>query len=401
MDISKKIFIGVIIGLIVLRAALMIFVMDNVPFTDMRDGGFRPTFTESYQPDEPEFYQIASGLVSGKFEKRVPNIGAPLIFAPFVYFTGAGLPDELAPVIFIFEAFILFSLALVLVALMAKKLFNSYKWAALGAALFAFYPWFLLGFFKLIGYKNAVPAFHYQLWIFILSDYLSAFWVYLSFFLIFKWFKDIFENSDISMKPVLFLAIASGAALLTRVGNFWLILIIFAVFLYFKQIKRIAIYGFFLFIAYLPQLIFNTVTFGAPWIYGYRDSAVNASTLSTPLTEWFNPSNLWLNFSKFSPNHYFILFLIATGSIIVIFVLGYKYLARINKNFAIIASAWFWSYLIFYWFFNESLSQLRYFLPIVPIFICFIIAAVLYLNGLCITVNWFRWFLPPIEKRIR
>lgn len=379
MDISKKTFVWAIIGLIVLRIILMILVMNNIPFTGMTANGFRPAFTESYQPDESQYFKLTKGLLAGHAEKLVPNIGTSLVFTPFIYFTDASSPDRLIKPIFIFETFILFSLALILVALMAKKILNSRKWAVASATLFTVYPWMLLVFFQLIGYKNAIPAFHYQLWIFILSDYLSAFWIYLSFFLIFKWFDDIFENPTINWRKIIILSVVSAAAILTRIGNFWLILIIFSIFLYYWNLKNLIFYGFFLSAAYLPQLVFNTMAFGAPWTFGYRDPSVGASTSSTPLAQWFNPENLWLNFSKFSPQHYFSLFLIAAAFFILIFYFGYKHLSKMNRKFILATGMWFWSYLIFYGLFDESLSQLRYFLPAIPAFIYFFMAAMLYL----------------------
>lgn len=379
MDISKKTFIWAIVGLIALRIILMILVMNNVPFTGMTADGFRPTFTESYQPDESQYFKLAEGLIAGRAEKLVPNIGAPLIFAPFIYFTSASLPDELAKSVFVFEAFVLFFLALILVVLIAEKLFNSRKLAVTSAALFTVYPWVLLGIFNIAGYKNAIPAFHYQLWIFILSDYLSAFWVYLSFFLILKWFNDIFENSAMNWRKIIILSVVSAAAILTRVGNFWLILIVFSAFLHYRNFKKLIFYGFFLSAAYLPQLVFNTIAFGAPWTFGYRDPLVGASTSSTTLTQWFNPENLWLNFSKFSPQHHFSIFLITAAFFVLIFYFGYKYLSKINRKFVLIIEMWFWSYLIFYGLFDESLSQLRYFLPAIPVFIYFFTGCLLYL----------------------
>lgn len=379
MDISKKTFIWSIVGLILLRVILIVLVMNNIPFTNMKNGGFRPTFTESYQPDEPEFFEISKNLAKGQTTKLVPNIGAPLIFAPLIYFSGVNSLDKFAPIAFIFQAFILFSLAIILVALIGYYLFNSRILALAGAFLFVIYPWLLLGFFKIIGYDNTIPAFHYQLWIFILSDYLSAFWVYLSFFLIFKWSGDFFQNSPISYKKLAIVAVVSGVALLTRIGNFWSILIILAIFLYFCQFRKIIIFGFFLVLTYLPQLIFNATAFGAPWIYGYRGPLTDASTHSVSLFKWFHLSNLWLNFKNFSPNYYFVLFSFAGAFLILMSIIGFKYLKRINKIFAIITIAWFWFYLLFYWLFDISLSQSRYFLPMIPAFIYFFIAAMIYL----------------------
>ncbi len=379
-DISKKTFYWAIVGLILLHIVLIVLVMNNIPDTGMKAGGFRPSFTASYQPDEPQFFELSKNLAKGQTTKLVPNIGASLVFAPLIYFNGVDSLDKLAPIVFIFQAFILFSLAIILVALIGYYLFNSRTWALASASLFVIYPWLLLGLFKLVGYDNAIPAFHYQLWIFILSDYLSAFWVYLSFLLVFKWFKDIFQTKNFNLWKLACLVLISGMALLTRVGNFWLILIIISTLFYFKQYKKFLMYCIFLIIIYLPQLIYNTLAFGAPWIYGYRDPLMGVSTLTTPLSKWFDPANLWLNFSKFSPQHYFLLFLIAATFFIFIFFFGYKYFSNIDKKFTTITVAWFWSYLIFYGIFNESLSQLRYFLPAIPIFIYFFIASIIYIG---------------------
>ncbi len=377
-DISKKVFIWVIVGLILLRIVLIILVMNNIPFTDMRDDGFRPAFTESYQPDEWQYFQLTKGLILGKAEKLVPNIGAPLVFAPLLYFAGADSVAKLAPYVFIFQAFLLFSLAIILVAFIGYYLFNSRTLALASVSLFVIYPWLLLGIFKFIGYDNAIAAFHYQLWIFTLSDYLSAFWVYLSFFLIFKWFGDFFESSPVNWKKLAIVAAISGAALLTRVGNFWLILVILTAFLYFRQFKKIAVFSFFLTLAYLPQLIFNAAAFGAPWIFGYRDPLTDASTHSMSLFRWFHLSNLWFNFKNFSPNYYLVLFAFAGVFLILVSITGFKYLKGINKAFAIITMAWLWPYLLFYWLFDISLSQLRYFLPAIPAFIYLLVASMLY-----------------------
>ena len=51
----------------------------------------------------------------------------------------------------------------------------------------------------MVNYKSAVPAFHYQLWITIGNDYISAFFVFLSFFLAFKWFSRIFNDQKTNL----------------------------------------------------------------------------------------------------------------------------------------------------------------------------------------------------------
>ena len=344
-DISKKTFIWAIIGLIVLRIILMILVMNNIPDTGMRDGGFRPTFTESYQPDEFQFFELSKNLAKGQTIKLVPNIGAPLVFAPLIYFSGVDSLDKLAPIVFIFQTFILFSLAIILVAF--------------------------------IGYDNAIAAFHYQLWIFTLSDYLSAFWVYLSFLVMFGFFNRIFREPKIELKWMAILVALSGFALLTRISNVWLILIILGIFLSFGRIKKALIYSTFLFIAYLPQLIFNLAAFGKIAGYGYYDKNLVPSAPQ----EWFSLSNFWINFSHFSPRHYFLWFLFSIVALFLVSFFGFKYLKKINIVFSAITLFWFLTYMLFYWLFDIGLSQLRYFLPAIPAFISLFVAAVIYLAG--------------------
>jgi len=383
MDISKKAFIWAIVGLIILRMILLVLVMNNVPFTDMQDG-WRPNFSGSYHPDEDEIFDIARALALGTVADRVPNLGYPLLIAPIVYLTGANKAIDIYKIVFVIEGFILFSLAIISVALIGNKIFQSKKLAIVNSFLFTIYPWLLLGFFKLINYDNVVPAFHYQLWIFILTDYLSALLVYLSFYLIFKFLSKTNDSEKIIFNrlDLILLGIFSGYALLTRIGNIWLFLIILAVLFWFRKFKETALYLSVFTIVYLPQFIYNALAFGAPWRYGY----VYASRFATgDGYGWHNIFNinfkfskLWLNFKNFSPDYYIILFIFASIFLISISILGFEYLKKINKIFAIITIAWFWSYTLFYWSFDISLSQLRYFLPAIPTFIFLFIGATIY-----------------------
>ncbi len=321
-DISKKTFVWAIIGLILLRFLLVILVMNNVPFTDMQLGGFRPHFNESYMPDEQKFFDIGKGLAAGKIiNSSATNLGYGLFLAPFIYFLKAENTIDIVKPIFIFQEFMLFPIALILVALIAIYLFKSRFWAAISAGLFAVYPWLILGFGKLIHYYNAVPAFHHQLWIIIQSDYISALFVYLAVFLFLKWYADI-----MALKPnnkVIWLGIITGVAMLVKMTNILLFLIIIAALLYFKKWKPVILYASSAAIAYLPQVIFNWLAFKTPWNFGYR--------FGPTYENWFKISNLWLNFSHFSPGHYFLWFLATAAFFLIIYILGFKYLKKIMR----------------------------------------------------------------------
>jgi hypothetical protein len=377
VDVSKKYFIWTIVGLILLRVILVVLMMNNIPFTDMQLGGFRPNFTTSYMSDEQKFFDIGKGLASGKIVPSPSNFGYGLFLAPFIYFLKAENTVQIAKSIFIAQEFFLWPLALILVAAIAVYLFNSRFWAMACAALFTVYPWLLLVFGNAIGYRNAVPGFHHQLWIIIQSDYISALFVYLSFFLVFKWFDDLFKSSSIKYPKLFYLGFSSGAALLVKMTNIWLILIIWGVFIYFKSFKNAAIYSAFLALIYTPQLFYNAFAFGAPWIYGYKPYGFTKGLFS----EQFNITNLWRNFYNFSPNYYLLLFFATTIFFCFIFFAGRKYFLAINNIFLNIISAWFWSYLIFFGIFAYTLQSLRYFLPAMPVFIYFFVASVIFLFG--------------------
>jgi len=171
---------------------------------------------------------------------------------------------------------------------------------------------------------------------------------------------------------------------LTRIGNIWLLIAILGTLLCFKKIKESFKFTLLFSVFYLPQLIYNTLTFGAPWRFGYAYAArysegggINFG-FHNLFNVYFGISKLWLNFKSFSPDYYPIWFIFVSTFLILVSVLGFKYLRRINKTFAIITIVWFWSYILFYWSFDISLSQLRYFLPAVPAFVFLFIGAMIY-----------------------
>ena len=348
-DITKKTFYWTIIGLILLRAVLIVLLLNNIPFTDIQPN-WRPNFGGSYWPDEEVF-------------------------------VGATGPEMIAQTMVIVQGVILFSAALILIAFIGEKFFRSKKLALVSAALFLTYPYLMFAVWKLIGHKNAIPTFHYQMWIVILSDYLSALLVIFAFWLFIK----LLERFEKPNSEIYFLTIATGifagAAALVRPPNLAIAAFLFLFLLFIKKYKPAIILGFSSFAAYLPQLIYNTYFFGLPWVYGniVLDSGLQQG--GPFFGHWVNPVNFWLNFKHFSPDHYFLLFFIAAIFVMSIFILGRKYLVKTNNKFITVFVFWFLFYALFYGQFSGSTSQLRYFLPAIPVFIYFFVAAMLYLRA--------------------
>ena len=100
-DLSKKTFIRAIIGLILLRVFLVVLMMNNIPFTDMQPGGFRPNFGGSYFPDEIHFFEMAQSFAKFSPIPNAANLGYPLFLAPIIRFIGAAGPEDIAKIVFI------------------------------------------------------------------------------------------------------------------------------------------------------------------------------------------------------------------------------------------------------------------------------------------------------------
>ncbi|MBU2082288.1 hypothetical protein KKH14_02590 [Patescibacteria group bacterium] len=184
--VNKNLFWWGIVGLILLRFLMVFLFMNNIPFTDMQLDGFRPNFGGSYWPDENNYFNLARSFAEFSPIANVANIGYPLFLAPIVYLTGAGSPIEIAKIVFIVQAFLLFSLAIVLTALTAFEIFKKRSLALLTATIFTFYPYLLFAILKLADFPRWLPAFHYQMWVVIGADYLSAVLLFLGFYLFYK-----------------------------------------------------------------------------------------------------------------------------------------------------------------------------------------------------------------------
>lgn len=377
MDISRKTFIWSIAGLVIARIIFFALFLNNIPFTDMQST-WRPNFGGSYWPDEVVFFDLAKSFADFKPAVSIIYIGYSIFLAPFIYFFKAVNPVMIARPVALAQGILLFSLSLVLVALIGMRFFKSRKLSLIAASIFLFYPYLIYGFWNFIGHKNAIPTFQYQMWIVILSDYLSVFLVLAVF-----WFFIKFIEKLKSGMPILFwegaaLGALAGAAGLVRPPNLAVAAFIFLFLIYHKKIKEVFIFGVSVLVIYLPQLIYNTYFFGLPWHYGDVILPAGLPQSGKPLSGMWAISNLWLNFKHFSPHYYFLCFLALMFFTAAIVVFGLRHLSKNNKHLIPIFAFWFVFYFLFYGMFESSFSQLRYFLPIIPLVIYFLMAIALY-----------------------
>ena len=370
-DITKKNFWWGIAMLIVLRFLLVILFMNNIPFTDMQEGGFRPNFGGSYWPDEVHYFELAQSFANFSPVANVANIGYPLFLTPIVYFTGAAEPEDIAKIVFIVQAFLFFSLAIILVALISFEIFKNRKLALIAAAVFAIYPYVLFLILKLADFPRPIPAFHYQMWIIIGADYLSAILLYFGFYLFIK----KYNSGDLS----LFFASAVGAIIaavaLTRVANILYLPLIFLVLIWLRRYWASIIFSVAAFLIYLPQWIYNFYFFGSPLTYGYRIQELSGHGLETKIIGgWFSLNNVAVFFEKIWLNLPILIWILPI--VIVILILGFWKIfspygrspegGKQEKTLAIILASWALLNIGFYIFFIDAQSQLRYFIPSIP-----------------------------------
>ena len=371
-DIGKKTFWWGIIGLVVLRFVLVFLLMNNIPFTDMRLDGFRPNFGDSYWPDEINYFNLAQSFAKFSPIANVANIGYPLFLAPIIYLTGAGGPVDIAKIVFIIQAFLFFSLAIILVAFMALEIFKKRNLAFIAAAIFAVYPYLLLAILKLADFPRWIPAFHYQMWITIGADYLSAILLYSGFYLFIKKFND----NKISLFSAAVIGVLLGVAALTRVANVLYLPLIFLVLICLKKYRESTGFGAAAFLVYLPQWVYNFYLFGSPFTYGYRIQELSGHGLETKIIGgWFSLNNVAIFFEKIWLNLPALIWILPI--LILILILGFWRFFKQEKHLAVVLGFWALLNIGFYIFFVASQSQLRYFIPAIPPLIVLFILGVI------------------------
>lgn len=364
-DLTKKTFWWGIISLIILRFILVILLMNNIPFTDMRFGGFRANFNGSYWPDEIHYFELAQSFAKFSPVPNVANIGYPLFLAPIVHSTGATNSANIAKIVFIIQAFLFFSLAIVLVGLISFEIFKNKKLAFGAAALFTVYPYVLLAILKLANFPRWIPAFHYQMWINIAADYLSAVLLYFGFYIFIK----KYNTSKLDLFSVSIVGAVIAAAALVRVANILYLPMIFLILIWLKKYRESISFGIVAFLVYLPQWVYNLYFFGSPITYGYRIQELSGHGLETKIIGgWLSPNNVVTFFERIWLNLPTLLWILPV--LIIIIALGFWKIFKMGNHLAVVLGFWVLLNIGFYIFFVDAQSQLRYFIPsIAPLII--------------------------------
>lgn len=358
---------------------MVLFAMQDIPPTGVKLGGW----WFNHGGDEQEYFSLAKSIADLDLIQGRQTLGYPLFLAPFIYFTGADNMKDIAKPLFIIQAFILFSLSIILVSLIAEKIFQSRIIGVISGGIFTFFPYLFYFFLYCLG--CIYPRFEaYSLiqgpiefismnWLLLITDSLSAFLVYFCFYLFLK--ESDKENPKVSL--LILLGILSGFAALVRIANILIIGIFALVWLLRKRIKEFFLVVAVPFFILLPQFIYNQTFFGSPLTFGHR--------VYSGYSNIFALFSFYRWFGIFEAVYFKAPILIYILPFLVIFLsLGVWRFMKINKIIAIVLLWWFFSFFVFYAAYasypgEEGYVAFRLFIPIIPPFIFLILASFLHI----------------------
>ncbi len=349
---------------------MVVFAMIDIPHTGVENNGW----WFYHGGDEGPYFNLSKSIVDGNLAEEQYPLGLPLFWAPVIKLTGAEDISGILKPIFIIQAFVLFCLSIILMALIADLIFKNRKIAILCAGLFTFYPYIFYLFFKgfgpyyeSVGLTRGVMSFIALNWLQLVSDPLSLFLILLCFYLFFLYFK----NKDHKLSLIILLGIVTGFSVLVRISNILLLPIITVALIcvskscdrrilkrLWQKVKSTLVFGFFFGLTLIPQFIYNFLFFGNPLKTGYQQKG-REDMLSFFSSERF--IEVLTKANSFFPGFIFIIL----GAIVLLFF-ALRYFIRRDKITAFILFSWIFSYFFFYIFYSTGGIQARFFIPIIP-----------------------------------
>ncbi len=372
LDISKKIFLYCLIILIVIRCLLVLLLMFDIPSV-----GFVNHFPRTFGGDEPGYFNVAKNLAEfrAKDQPGFGTIGAAIVYVPYIWiWQPKNLFDIYNPV-FIVQAFILYSISIILVVYICKKILKSNLLGILSGVIYVFYP-YVLYFLNLGPYKHNYTAFLDTMWARpVLSDAPSAFFTYLcvAFFL---WGIDSRHKNKISSLA----GAVGGFAALVRITNIFVCAAVGIVYLIQKRFREFFLFLTFSLLVFSAQLLFNYVNYDKFFYISKLDE--NIIKLNEQRRAAAPPGRI--SVISLSPINYlyfltvldkYIPFLdLVLVLVIMATVLTFWNFYKKDKISAIFIFVWILFYLIFYGAFAPAARNARYWLPIIPaVIVMFII----------------------------
>ncbi len=323
--------------------------------------------------DEISYFELGKSLANLQPIKVDSYLGYPLFLTPFVYLFNAETIEKIIKPVLIIQTFILFNLAIILVALISQEITNNKLVSGLTAFLWSFYPWIL---YLMVGWTRnfdwAGMFLTHHLWLPTMSDSSSAFLLFLGVYLF------LLSLKKQTTKYIVFTAVFIGWATLSRPLNGIMALLVAGVYLYHQRPKDAIRLGLIVLAILALQFWYNLAFWkrllmqDIPWDgWGERIS----------LSNFFNiTGQIFIS----APYCLFLMAIMAIGCIA---------LYRLNKQKAIFIFGWAFFYSVFYSFTAPDIfTFIRYLMPVFPAFFILLSSSLLfYKTRYKKTLHWLKF----------
>ncbi len=370
--ILKSNLLLLFIVLILLRIGALYLAAHDIPYTRASETGF--AWWAKHGGDEVGYFKSAQILYHWEFLPRSHPLGFPLLIAPLVKIFDARQPADIAFWVVVMHSVLFYSLAALLVYVLAKKILRSVRQASLILILFLIYPYIFYYFFDLLATHNQIienfkiSRFKQLMFIHYGSDPLSTVLMLSSLLLLLKIVKSQKENVSLA----LVLGLTAGWAAITRmqnviVGPFYAVCL-----LWWRRFKSFFYFALGAAPLILFQIYVNWHSNGSPFktAYGLKKGPnldIDFFSLKYPLRVIEYP----LHYSPW-------LFLPMIGGAVLIFLGIYKVI-KLDKNQGIILAGFLLANSVFILFCEPTMRNPRYFLPVIPLFFIFSLEGISFL----------------------
>ncbi|MCD4762212.1 hypothetical protein K8R32_04620 [bacterium] len=369
---NKKIFKSAWFWLaiiIIIRIFCVWLAAHDMPYTGASEKGM--DWWAVHGGDGAGYFQSAKALLSWDFLPKASPIGFPLLLLPFLILFGTSAIQSIAVEFMIFQSIIMYAIATLLVFKLAQRMLKNKKKAGVVCGLFLVYPYLFYFIFSLMPANKIielylVSRFKQIMFLTIHSDALSMILMITSLIIL----LDVMTKKQRNKTSVVLLGFLSSAAVITRLQNA-IILPFYSILLFIgKNWKRALYYA----AATIPLL---------GWLF-YINIVSNAGILQTAyrweigpekavLISWIYPLRLITY-----PLHYGSWLFIPMFLVLLLIGYGAYRVIKKDKNKGLLILSYFLVNTIFILFFRSTLFNVRYFLPVIPVFLIFLVVGVEY-----------------------
>lgn len=314
--------------------------------------------------DDRLYFDLANSLINFQPVMSKFTLGFPIFLIPFILITNASDRGDIHNPFVIFNSIGLYSLAIILVGQIAKKLTENKYVSLIAALLFAFFP------FKFITVTR-IPGWGYRYkYVFLSLSGLSIGNTVPSMFFsilgIYFFLYADYKQTNNHLKYIYLSGISLGFTMLLRMNNLLLLIPLFLFSLFKKKFKDFLIIVGICLIIFIPQFVYNSYFFGNPLMSGYIYYEINGLHAPRRGNAPYFSSEFFVPYLLRTYNSCPIVFILTFVGVPILTFLLKK---RLETMFLL---SWFFSYLIFFLFDYYSIFHMwRFLFPAIPVLCIF------------------------------